>query len=573
MRYLLPYIKRYKKETVIAPLFKCLEACFDLLVPLIVADIIDVGIKNGDKGYILNRFGLLVAMAVLGLSCSVIAQFFAARASVGTATALRHDLLARIQCFGFPELDRHGASTLVTRMTSDVMQVQTGYNMFLRLFLRSPFIVLGAFILSIVIDVKLSLIFLGMIILLFLIVFGTMALTKQGYRRVQKCMDDVAGEVRENLSGVRVIRAFGREEGQAAEFCEANTRLYRAQICVGKLAALLNPLTYLVVNSAIILVLYFGSRQVDGGVLLSGNIIALISYATQISVELVRVASTIVLLGKAGASLGRISVVLDTEAGMCYGDELPTESEEAVRFSDVSFRYEGAGDDSLSHVSFCAMRGETVGVIGGTGSGKSTLVHLIPRLYDASEGEVFLLGKPIRSLSRAALLSAVSVVEQKAYLFSGTVRSNLLIANEHATDEEMWAALGTAQAADFVRERGGLDAVVERGGTNFSGGQRQRLTIARALLSGAQILILDDSTSALDFATDAALRRAIRDLPKNITLFIISQRVGSLAHADRILVLEDGELVGCGKHDALLSSSEVYREIYESQLEKGGEEK
>ncbi len=573
MRYLLPYIKKYKKETVIAPLFKCLEACFDLLVPLIVADIIDIGIKNGDTGYILGRFALLVGMAVLGLTCSVIAQYFAAKASVGTAVALRHDLLSKIQGFGFSEFDGQGTSTLVTRMTSDVQLVQTGYNMFLRLFLRSPFIVFGALILSIVIDAKLSLIFLGMIALLFLLVFGTMALTKRGYRKVQKSLDDVTGEVRENLSGVRVIRAFGREAEQAAEFSSANERLYRAQIGVGKLAALLNPLTYLVVNSAIILVLYFGGGQVDGGLLLSGDIIALINYVSQILVELVKMANTIVLLGKAGASLGRIGAVLDTEEGMRYGEAQPAASGEAVRFADVSFRYAGAGDNSLDHVSFSAKRGETVGVIGGTGSGKTTLIQLIPRLYDATEGEVFLLGQPIRTLARDALLSSVSVVEQKSYLFSGTVRSNLLIGKKDATDEEMWAALNTAQAADFVRERGGLDTAVERGGTNFSGGQRQRLTIARALLSGAEILILDDSTSALDFATDAALRRAIRNLPKNITLFIVSQRASSLMHADQILVLEDGELVGSGKHDALLSSSQVYREIYESQLEKGGAEK
>lgn len=572
MRYLLPYIKRYKKETVIAPLFKCLEACFDLLVPLIVADIIDVGIKNGDTGHVLSRFALLVFMAMLGLACSVVAQYFAAKASVGTAVALRHDLLSKIQDFGFEELDRHGTTTLVTRMTSDVGQVQTGYNMFLRLFLRSPFIVFGAMILAFVIDAKLSLIFLGMISLLFLIVFGTMALTKRGYRRVQRSLDDVTGEVRENLNGVRVIRAFGREDGQVAEFSAASTRLYRAQISVGKIASLLNPLTYLVVNSAIILVLYFGGRQVDGGLLLSGDIIALINYVSQILVELVKMANTIVLLGKAGASLGRIGAVLDTKEKMHYGEAQPTGGEEAVRFHDVSFRYAGAGDNSLDHISFCAMRGETVGVIGGTGSGKTTLIQLIPRLYDASEGEVFLLGQPIRSLSRDALLSSVSVVEQKSYLFSGTVRSNLLIGKKDATDEELWEALRIAQAEDFVRERGGLDVAVERGGTNFSGGQRQRLTIARALLSGAEILILDDSTSALDFATDAALRRAIYNLPKNITLFIVSQRASSLMHANQILVLEDGILVGCGKHDALLSTCEVYREIYESQFEKGGAE-
>ena len=570
MRYFLPYLKRYKKETVIAPLFKMLEACFDLLVPLIVADIIDNGIGHGDNGYILVRFFLLVGMALLGLSCTIVAQYFAARAAVGTATGLRHSLIAKIQTLSFTELDTVGTSTLVTRMTSDVGQVQNGINMFLRLFLRSPFIVFGSMVMAFIIDPGISLVFLGAIVILFLIVFGMMALTKPRYKKVQSDLDAVTGEVRENFSGARVIRAFGREEGQEAEFSAANARLYRTQMRVGRLAALLNPLTYLVVNSAIILILWLGSARVDGGLLLSGDIIALINYISQILVELVKLANTVVLMGKAAAGMSRIGQILDMEGSIRYGCEsTDSESAEAVRFDHVSLRYAGAGDESLTDISFSAMRGETVGIIGGTGSGKSSLVHLIPRFYDATAGEVSLCGKPVKSLTREAVLSSVAIVDQKPRLFSGTIRDNLRFGKPDATDEELWSALVLAQAADFVREKPlGLSEPVSAGGTNFSGGQRQRLTIARALVSGADILILDDSTSALDFATDAALRRALRTLPSYMTVFIVSQRTGSIAYADRILVLDDGALVGNGKHDALLSSCPVYGEIYESQFKK-----
>ena len=570
MRHFLPYLKKYKKETVIAPLFKMLEACFDLLVPLIVADIIDNGIGSGDGKYILTRFFLLVGMAVLGLSCTVVAQYFAARAAVGTATGLRHRLLAKIQTLSFTELDTVGTSTLVTRMTSDIGQVQNGVNMFLRLFLRSPFIVFGSMIMAFVIDPLIALVFLGAIVILFVIVFGMMALTKPRYKKVQGDLDAVTGEVRENFSGARVIRAFGREAGQEAEFRSANERLYRTQMKVGRLAALLNPLTYLVVNSAIILILWLGASRVDGGLLLSGDIIALINYISQILVELVKLANTVVLLGKASAGMSRIGQILDMESSICYGEEnTDPESAEAVRFENVSLRYAGAGDESLTNVSFSAGRGETVGVIGGTGSGKSSLVHLIPRFYDATAGEVFLCGRPVKSLSRDAILSSVAIVDQKPRLFTGTIRDNLRFGKNDATDEELWEALTIAQAADFVREKPlGLSEPVSAGGTNFSGGQRQRLTIARALVARADILILDDSTSALDFATDAALRRALRTLPSYMTVFIVSQRTGSIAYADRILVLDDGELVGNGKHEALLNTSSVYREIYESQFKK-----
>ena len=570
MRHLLPYIKKYKKETVIAPLFKMLEACFDLLVPFIVADIIDNGIGRGDNTYILIRFGWLIGMAILGLSCTVVAQYFAARAAIGTATGLRHSLLEKIGTLSFTELDTIGTSTLVTRMTSDVLQVQNGVNMFLRLFLRSPFIVFGAMIMAFIIDPLIALVFLGVIIALFVIVFGMMALTKPRYKRVQNALDGVTGEVRENLGGVRVIRAFGREEQQEAEFRMANSRLYLAQMKVGRLAALLNPLTYLVVNTAIILILWLGAGRVNGGFLLSGDIIALINYVSQILVELVKLANTVVLLGKASAGISRIGEVLDAESSIVYGSEsADRESAEAVRFENVSLRYHGASADSLSGISFTAMRGETVGIIGGTGSGKSSLVHLIPRFYDATEGCVFLSGKPVRSLSRDAILSSVAIVDQRPRLFSGTIRENLLWGKGDATDEELWQALEIAQAADFIRENpDGLDTRVAAGGANFSGGQRQRLTIARAVVSHADILILDDSTSALDYMTDAALRRALRTLPSYMTVFIVSQRTGSIAYADRILVLEDGELVASGKHDALLKSSAVYREIYESQFKK-----
>ena len=458
-------------------------------------------------------------------------------------------------------------------MTSDVTQVQNGINLFLRLFLRSPFIVFGAMVMAFIIDPVIALVFVGAILILFVIVFGMMALTKPRYKKVQNALDDVTGEVRENLGGVRVIRAFGREEMQREEFCAANERLYRAQMKVGRLASLLNPMTYLVINAAIILILWLGAGRVDDGVLLSGDIIALINYISQILVELVKLANTVVTLGKASASISRIEEVLNMESNITYGEEdADHESKEVLRFENVSLCYHGAGANSLSDVSFSVNRGETVGIIGGTGSGKSSLVHLIPRFYDTTEGEVYLMGKPIRTLSREAILSSVAIVDQRPRLFSGTIRENLLWGKGDATDEELWQALEIAQAADFVREKPcGLDERVTAGGKNFSGGQRQRLTIARAVVSHADILILDDSMSALDFATDAALRRALRTLPSYMTVFIVSQRTGSIAYANRILVLDDGELVGMGKHDDLIASSAVYREIYESQFKKEGE--
>ncbi len=568
MRYLIPYLKKYKREAIIAPLFKMLEACFDLIVPIIVASIINNGIAGGDRHYIITHFAMLLGMAVLGLACSFVAQYFAAKASVGTATGLRRQLLEKIQSLSFTELDRIGTSTLITRMTSDVNQVQSGANMFLRLFLRSPFIVFGAMIMAFTINTEIALIFVAAIIVMFVIVFGIMFITAPMYKNVQKELDGVMGATREDLNGVRVIRAFGREEVQNEKFTKINSALTKAQVRVGKIAALMNPLTYVAVNAVIVLILWLGAEKVNGGTLLSGDVIALINYIGQILVELVKLANLVVLLGKSISGMGRIAQVLDTESSMSFdGTGVGLDCDEIIRFDKVSLRYAEAGADSLTDISFSANRGDTIGIIGGTGSGKSSLVRLIPRFYDATEGCVYLKGEPVKSLSKNAVLSSVAIVDQKPRLFSGTIRSNMLWGNKNATDDEIWRALETAQAAEFVRQKpDGLDEKVLQGGSNLSGGQKQRLTIARALLAGADILILDDSTSALDYATDAALRKAIKALPENLTVIIVSQRAGSIAYADKILVLDDGKLVGAGKHEELLESCSVYKEIYESQF-------
>lgn len=568
MRYLIPYLKKYKREAIIAPLFKMLEACFDLIVPRIVASIVNKGIAEGDRRYIITRFAMLLGMAVLGLACSFVAQYFAAKASVGTATGLRRQLLEKIQSLSFTELDKIGTSTLITRMTSDVNQVQSGANMFLRLFLRSPFIVFGAMIMAFTINAEIALIFVVAIIVMFVIVFGIMFITAPMYKNVQKELDGVTGATREDLNGVRVIRAFGREEIQNEKFTKINSALTKAQLRVGKFAALMNPLTYVVVNAVIVLILWLGAKKVNGGTLLSGDVIALINYIGQILVELVKLANLVVLLGKSISGMGRIGQVLDTESSMAFdGTNIGLDCDEIIRFDNVSLKYAEAGADSLTDISFSANRGDTIGIIGGTGSGKSSLVRLIPRFYDVTKGCVYLKGEPIKSLSKDAVLSSVAIVDQKPRLFSGTIRSNMLWGNKNATDDDIWHALETAQAAEFVRQKpDGLDEKVLQGGSNLSGGQKQRLTIARALLSGADILILDDSTSALDYATDAALRKAIKALPENLTVIIVSQRAGSIAYADKILVLDDGKLVGIGKHEELLESCSVYKEIYESQF-------
>lgn len=575
MKHLYPYLRRFRKESILAPLFKMLEATFDLLVPMVVADIIKVGIAGGDTTYIWTRCGLLVLMALIGLLCSFTAQYFAARAAIGTSTGLRHELMAHIQSLSFSELDTLGVSTLITRMTSDVNQVQNGLNMFLRLFLRSPFIVAGAMIAAFTIDTQIALIFLAAIPVLAVIVFGIMRITSPMYKTVQSRLDAVTGATRENLSGVRVVRAFGREDAEEENFVQQNGSLNAMQLKVGRIAALMNPLTYVVVNLGIIGILYFGANKIGRGALLSGDVVALVNYMSQILVELVKLANLVVLLTRAIASMGRVSQVLDTPSTMAFPEKpvsADAASDVAVAFDHVSLRYQGAGAESLSDVTFTAKKGQTIGVIGGTGSGKTTLVSLIPRFYDATKGQVTLLDQPITAYSKEELNRHVAVVMQKAQLFKGTIRSNLLWGNENATDEELWHALSIAQSEDFVRQKPGkLDDPVEQGGRNLSGGQRQRLTIARALVGHPDILILDDSASALDYATDAALRKALRTLPAETTLFIVSQRTSSLRHADQIIVLDDGHVVGIGKHDTLMQTCEVYREIHESQFRKGSD--
>lgn len=595
MKYLLENLKHYKKECILAPLFKMLEAFFDLFVPIVVADIINVGIGNRDNQYIIQRCGILVLLAVIGITCSFTAQFFAARASVGCAAGLRHMLFSHIQTLGYSEIDTMGTSTLITRMTSDINQVQNGVNMFLRLFLRSPFIVFGAMIMAFTINVKIALVFLIAIPVLSVIIFGIMRITSPMYKMIQGRLDGVLGITRENLTGVRVVRAFGKENAEVERFETANGRLNDLQLHVGHISGLMNPLTYVVVNLGIIAILNMGAASIENGVLLSGDVIALVNYMSQILVELVKLANTVVLLSKALASLNRVKGVLETEPSMKFTRENETSSieessrksqengktaskkknaernsGEAVAFRNVCLTYKGAGEESLTGISFCAEKGQTIGVIGGTGSGKSSLVNLIPRFYDATSGEVRIMGRPIQEWGREELRTSIGVVMQKAQLFAGTIRSNLLWGNPDATDEQLWKALKLAQAEEFVRSKPlGLDEPVEQGGRNFSGGQKQRLTIARALVSEPKILILDDSASALDFATDAALRKAIGTLPGEITVFIVSQRASSLKHADQILVLEDGEIADKGTHEELLKRCDVYREIYESQFKKG----
>ena len=577
MNRMLVYLNGYKKESVIAPLFKMLEACFDLLVPLVMADIVNVGIAAHDSRYILTRCGLLLALALVGLACSVTAQYFSAKAAVGFATALRHALFAHIQSLGFSEMDTIGTSTLTTRMTSDINLVQGGLNMFLRLFLRSPFVVVGAMVCAFTVNFRAALIFVVTIPVLSVVVFSIMTVTSPLYKNVQARLDRVLGLTRENLTGVRVVRAFGKEASETSRFEQTNGQLTDLQLRVGHLSALSNPLTYVIINLAIVALLYTGAIEIDAGGMAPGDLIALVNYMNQILVELVKLANLIVQISKALASAARVQAVLDTKPGMAFpqmpeGRVDPARAAEAVRFDHVGLTYAGAGAPSLTGITFTARQGETIGVIGGTGAGKSSLVSLIPRFYDATQGQVDLFGRPAAAWPREMLRRRVGIVMQKAQLFTGTIRSNLLWGNPQATDEQLWSALETAQAADFVRAKPlGLDEPVEQGGQNFSGGQRQRLTIARALVSSPDILILDDSASALDFATDAALRKAIAALPGSMTVFIVSQRAASLQHADRILVLDDGHMVGCGSHKELLERCPVYQEIYESQFKRPSE--
>ena len=578
MKYLLEQLKKYRLECILAPLFKMLEAFFDLFVPIVVANIINKGIQNQDKNYIFANCGILVLLALIGLLCSFTAQFFAAKAAVGCSAGIRAKLFAHIQQFGFSEIDTMGTSTLITRMTSDINQIQNGVNLFLRLFLRSPFIVFGAMIMAFTIDFKAAIVLCVAIPVLFIIVFGFMRLTSPLYKKIQSKVDNVVGITRENLTGVRVIRAFGKENDEIKRFEDANDELLDMQTSVGRISGLLNPLTYVVVNLGIIAILNTGAISVNTGTLLSGDVVALINYMSQILVELVKMANVIMVMSKALASLSRVGSVIDTDCKMEYSEKTDDKcdnnldeivgSDEIVRFENVSLKYEGAGDESISDVNFTVKKGQTIGIIGGTGSGKSTLVNLIPRFYDATKGEIFIKGKNIRTWTKDELNSYVGIVMQKAQLFAGTIRSNLLLGNNNATDEQLWKALEMAQAAEFVKSKPlGLDEKVEQGGRNFSGGQKQRISIARTLVKNAEILILDDSSSALDNVTDAALRKALNSLT-DTTVFIVSQRASSLKHAEQIIVLDDGKIIDIGTNDELLSRCEVYTEIYESQFKK-----
>lgn len=570
MKKLFGYFKGYGRECVLGPLFKLLEASFELIIPLIVASIIDRGIVAGDRAYVLRMVLLMAALGLVGLLASVTAQYFAAKAAIGFSTRLRHALMAHIETLSYTELDTLGASTLITRMTSDVNQVQSGVNMGLRLLLRSPFVVFGAMVMAFTIDVRCALIFAAVIAVLCAIVFTIMLVTIPKYRAVQGQLDSVTAATRENLSGVRVLRAFCKERAETEKFAQRNQLLTRMQLSVGRISASMNPLTYVVINAAVIALLYSGAVRVNLGTLTQGEVIALYNYMSQILVELVKMANLIILLTKAWACGDRISAALSVQSSQTDGSQvLDSAQRGSVAFEDVSLRYAGAGADALEHVSFSVRPGETIGVIGGTGSGKSTLVSLIPRFYDATGGCVRVGGVDVRDLKRDALRDAVAVVPQKAMLFKGTIRSNLLWGNENASEQDLLDALITAQALDVVDAKpSGLDEPVEQGGRNFSGGQRQRLTIARALVKKPDVLILDDSASALDYATDANLRRAIRQMSPRPTTFIVSQRASSVRFADQIIVLDDGCVVGTGTHEALLAGCPVYQEIYASQYGK-----
>lgn len=581
MKMILGFLKDYKKECVLAPLFKMLEALFELFVPLVVSSIIDIGIGQKDVGYIVKMCMMLLGLAIIGLVCSITAQYFSAKAAVGGATGMRHALFSHIQSLSFTELDTVGTSTLITRMTSDINQVQNGVNLVLRLFLRSPFIVFGAMIMAFTIDVKAALVFVCAIPVLAIIVFGIMLSTRPLYKKVQAGLDKILGITRENLTGVRVIRAFNKEQTEVDEFKTSNEALNHLQKYVGKISGLMNPLTYVVVNVSIIALIWIGAIRVNSGSLTQGQVVALYNYMSQILVELIKLANLVINITKALACAGRIQNVFDVKSSMADGkleiqtgkiSENVNDSENAVpavEFRNVALKYEGAGDDSITGVDFKAMKGQTIGIIGGTGSGKSTLVGLIPRFYDATCGQVLIDGHDVKDISIDSLRQKVAIVMQKAVLFKGTIRENMQMGKEDATDAEIMEALEVAQAKEFVDKKDGkLDALVEQGGKNLSGGQRQRLTIARAVVRKPDILILDDSASALDFATDAALRKSIRNMKNSPTVFIVSQRAASLMYADLIIALDDGKVAGMGTHDELLKNCEVYREIYNSQFKK-----
>ena len=573
LRALLKYLRNYKKETVLAPLFKLLEASFELFVPLVMAAIIDHGIGQADGVYVLKMGGVLIALGLIGLVCSITAQYFAAKAATGFSTELRHELFEHIQQLSYTKMDTIGTSTLITRMTSDINQVQSGVNLVLRLFLRSPFIVFGAMVMAFTVDVKAALVFVVAIPLLSLVVFGIMLITMPLYRKVQSNLDAVLGITRENLTGVRVIRAFNKEADERQRFEQQNQMLTDAQKFVGKISGLMNPVTYIIVNGALIVLIYTGALRVDAGIITQGQVVALVNYMSQILVELVKLANLIITVTKAFACGNRIQSVFEEETGMTEGSEGWTDPGEAdtpvVEFDHVNLRYAGAGEDSLTDISFRAMPGQTIGVSGGTGSGKSSVVNLIPRFYDATEGSVLIQGKDARDYRLEELRSHIGMVPQKAVLFQGTIAQNLRWGKENATEAELEKAIEISQAKEFVDgKEDRLNYQIEQNGKNLSGGQRQRLTIARALVRDPEILILDDSASALDFATDAKLRKAIRQMDSHPVVFIVSQRASSIQYADQILVLDDGELAGIGTHAELMGSCEIYREIYESQFEK-----
>ena len=590
MKKLLCYLKGYEKETVLAPLFKMLEALLELFVPLVMATVIDTGIAHRDSLYIVKMCLLLVALGAVGLACSVTAQFFAAKAATGFSTKLRHELFLHIQGLSYTEMDKIGTATLIARMTSDVNQVQNGVNMFLRLFLRSPFIVFGAMVMAFTVDVKAAFVFVVTIPLLSVVVFGIILWTLPLYRKVQGRLDRVLGLTRENLSGARVIRAFNKEEDEKRRYREENDALAGLQKFVGGISGLMNPLTCVIINGAVIALLYTGAFRVDSGVLTQGEVIALVNYMSQILVELVKMANLTVTLTKAAACGNRVQDVLETKSSMeflpetgmqaqgCTGKALDgravvTDAETAVEFKHVSLTYAGAGSEALTDISFSVKKGETMGIIGGTGSGKTSIVNLIPRFYDATKGGVFVDGRNVKGYTKDALREKVSIVPQKAALFAGTIAENLRWGKKEASGEELWRALEISQAKEFVEKKeGGLNADVLQGGKNLSGGQRQRLTIARALVRRPEILILDDSASALDFATDAALRRALRTMDGAPAVFIVSQRTSSMRHADKILVLEDGHMAGLGTHEELLKTCPVYQEIHYSQFDKNTSE-
>ena len=569
MKKLLKYMKSYRLEAILGPLFKLLEAIFELIVPLIVARIVNVGINEGaGLSYILKMCLIMIGLGVVGLACSITAQYFSAKAAVGFSSTLRHELFVKAQSLSYKEIDELGTATMITRMTNDVNQVQNGVNLFLRLFLRSPFVVFGALIMAFIVDAKVAIIFAVVILVLSIIIFTILLVSQPKYKVVQKQLDGVLKSTRENLNGVRVIRAFNKEEREKEEFNEKITNLRKSQKKVGYISSLMNPLTYAIINVGIIGILYLGGSRVESGVIIQGDVLALYNYMLQILTELIKLANLVITISKSLASADRIAKTLDMESSLVRSEETKKENMPFVEFDHVSMKY-NSNEESLSNVNFVANRGESIGVIGGTGSGKTTLINLLAHLYDVSSGAIYIDGRNVTSISDEELHHIIGIVPQKAVLFKGTIRSNMCLRKEEASEEEILEALTVAQAKDFVlKKENGIDAVVEQEGKNFSGGQRQRLTIARALVGNPSIVILDDSASALDFLTDLNLRKALKTLKNNPLVFIISQRTSSIAHCDKIIVLDDGKVVGIGKHDELLNNCEVYKEIYDSQFKK-----